>query len=216
MTEQSPNPKTSAVLFDFDGVIVDSFRPAFEVNKMICPHITEDDYRKRFEGNVNDWEEPYHTKDCRTDIDFFAEYIPKMKEVQLFPGMEQVIQELSKLHTLIIISTTITSPIRELLDRFNLAQYFTEIMGNDIHAKKDEKIRMVFTKYGLTPEQCIFVTDTLGDMKEAAKMKVAAIGVNWGFQPEETLAKGSPHRVVAAPKDLPPAIFDYFNSNLLK
>jgi beta-phosphoglucomutase-like phosphatase (HAD superfamily) len=42
------------VLFDFDGVIVDSFKPAFEVQKMIRPGInfSEDDYRKFFEGNV--------------------------------------------------------------------------------------------------------------------------------------------------------------------
>lgn len=203
------------VLFDFDGVIVDSFRPAFEVNKIICPHIMEDDYRKRFEGNVNDWEEPYHTADCRTDIDFFAEYIPRMKEVELFPDMESVIQELSNLYNLIIISTTITAPIRELLERLDLAQYFTEIMGNDVHTKKTEKIGMVFKKYSVNPEQCVFVTDTLGDMKEAAKMKVAAIGVSWGFQPEETLVKGAPYRIVKSPEALRQTISDYFNSNSL-
>ena len=47
--------KTRYILFDFDGVIADSYAPAFEVQKMICPHLTEEVYRKRFEGNINDW-----------------------------------------------------------------------------------------------------------------------------------------------------------------
>ena len=47
--------KKNYVLFDFDGVIVDSFLHAFEVNKMIYPHLTEKEYRMRFEGNINDW-----------------------------------------------------------------------------------------------------------------------------------------------------------------
>lgn len=46
--------KKPFILFDFDGVIADSFKLSFEIAKMICPHITEDIYQKRFEGNIND------------------------------------------------------------------------------------------------------------------------------------------------------------------
>jgi len=38
------------ILFDFDGVIVDSFQPAFEVSRILRPWMdfTKDDYRKCF------------------------------------------------------------------------------------------------------------------------------------------------------------------------
>lgn len=202
------------ILFDFDGVIADSFRPAFEIQKMICPHLTEDIYRKRFEGNINDWEEPInvHTEECRHDIDFFAEYIPRMKnEVQIVPGMKEVIIELEKTYTLIVISSTITSPIQEFLEGYDLANNFAQIMGNDVHKSKVEKMKMVFEKYGVEAKNCVFITDTLGDMHEAGKMEVGAIGITWGFHTPETLQRGKPFSLVEKPNDLLTTVADYFN-----
>ena len=201
------------ILFDFDGVIADSFQPAYEIHKMICPHLTKNIYRKRFEGNINDWEEPInvHTEECRHDIDFFTEYIPRMKnEVKIVPGMKEIIIELEKNYTLIVISSTITSPIQEFLDVHDLANHFAQVMGNDVHKSKVEKMKMVFDKYNVDAKDCVFITDTLGDMHEAEKMKVGAIGITWGFHTPETLLRGKPFRLVGKPSDLLAAIADYF------
>lgn len=205
--------KKQFILFDFDGVIADSFQPAFEINKIICPNLTEDIYRKRFEGNINDWKEPVniHTEECRHDIDFFAEYIPRMKsEVQIVPGMKDVIIELEKDHMLIVISSTITSPIQEFLEGHDLANHFDWIMGKDIHKSKIEKIKMVFDKYDVEAKSCVFITDTLGDMREAEKMNIGAIGITWGFHTPETLQNGKPFRLVEKPNEILTAVADYF------
>lgn len=209
--------KTNFILFDFDGVIINSFASAFEVNKMICPHITEDDYRRRFDGNINDADNilSYHTENCRHDIDFFKEYIPRMKkETGVISGMAEVIKQLAEKYALIIISSTITSPIQEFMKDHGLDKYFIEIMGNDVHTSKVEKIKMVFLKYKTSSEKCIFITDTLGDMREANEAGVGAIGVVWGFQKPETLLRGSPFRIVQGPEELPVAVSDYFSKNL--
>ncbi len=209
----APYMKKPFILFDFDGVIVDSFQPAFEIQKRICPHLTEDVYRRRFEGNINDWEEPInvHTEECRHDIDFFMEYIPRMKnEVQIVPGMKDAVIELEKNYTMVVISSTITSPIQEFLEEHKVANHFAQIMGNDVHTSKVEKIKMVFEKYGVGPEDCIFITDTLGDMREAEKMGVGTIGVTWGFHTPETLLRGKPFRLVEKPSELLIAVSDYF------
>src|SRR3990167_5395120 len=203
------------ILFDFDGVIADSFQPSFEIQKMICPHLTENIYRKIFEGNINDWEEPInvHIEECRHDIDFFTEYIPRMKkEVQIVPGMKDVVIELEKNYTLIVISSTITSPIKEFLEGHDLANHFAQIMGNDVHTSKVEKMKMVFEKFGVESKDCVFITDTLGDMHEAAKMSVGSIGITWGFNAPETLLRGKPFRLVEKPKDLLTAVADYFKA----
>ena len=206
--------KDKIILFDFDGVIVDSFAPAYEVKKMICPNITEEEYKQGFEGNINNWlkNNIKHDEKCRHDIDFFTEYIPRMKEVvTVVPGMETVIKELAKSYTLVVISSTLTAPIRELLEKFKLSTYFAEIMGNDVHTSKVEKIKMVFSKYNVDSSKCIFITDTLGDMREAEHTKVGAIGVDWGFHSHETLSKGSSFRIVNKPEDLLVAVSDFFN-----
>lgn len=203
------------VLFDFDGVIADSFRLAFEIQKRICPHLSEGEYRRRFEGNINDWEDPVdvHTSECSSDsdVDFYAEYIPRMKnEVRIVPGMKEVIVELEKDYTLVVISSTITSPIQEFLGSHDLASHFAWIMGNDVHQSKVEKIRMVFSKFGIAAKECIFITDTLGDMREAEKMGVGSVGVTWGFHGPDTLAQGNPFRLVETPIQLLPAVRNYF------
>lgn len=206
--------KTNFILFDFDGVIADSFASAFEVQKMLCPHLTEDGYRRRFEMNINDWEEANenHTEACRHDIDFNAEYIPRMRnEVGVVPGMSEVVARLAGEYTLIIISSTITSPIQEFTAKHGLAKYFAEIMGNDVRTSKVEKIKIVFSKYGPGPKECVFITDTLGDMREAREAGVGSIGVSWGFQKPEVLFHGDSFRIIQKPEELPLAISDYFS-----
>lgn len=205
--------KNKFILFDFDGVIADSFRLAFEIQKIICPHLTEDIYRKLFEGNINDWEESInvHTEECRHNVDFFTEYVPRMKKkVQIVPGIKEVIIELEKSYKLIVISSTITSPIQEFLEEHDLANHFAQIMGNDVHKSKIEKMKMVFEEYSVEAESCVFITDTLGDMHEAEKMEVGAIGITWGFHTPETLRRGKPFRLVEKPNELLTAVADYF------
>ena len=200
------------ILFDFDGVIADSFQAAYDVANMMCPHLTEDEHRRRFEGNFHDWEEPVdrHTKDCREDVDFFEEYVPRLQKSGIFSGMKEVIAELAQRYTLIIVSSTITSPIQDYLDTHDLSKYFSWVMGADVHKSKVEKIKMVFEKYSIGPANCIFITDTLGDMREAEKTDMGAIGVTWGFHKLETLEQGEPFRLVETPSALAVAIADYF------
>lgn len=199
------------ILFDFDGVIVDSYAPAYEVNKMICPSLTDDDYRKRFEGNINNWHDAVdiHNDQCRHDIDFFKEYLPKLAQVSTFPGMLEVIDELKKQFRLVVVSSTISSPIREYLEGHNIADHFDDILGNDIHTSKVEKIKMVIEKYLAAAADCVFITDTLGDIRETEKAGIGVIAVSWGFHPHETLNQGYPFQVVDTPQGLKAAIESY-------
>ena len=40
------------IIFDFDGVIVDSFGPAFDLARKYSPNIKLNEYKKLFEGNI--------------------------------------------------------------------------------------------------------------------------------------------------------------------
>jgi len=200
------------ILFDFDGVIVDSFAACFEVSRAIHPILTEETYRKRFEGNINHaFTDQEHDDRCRHDINFFDELRPRLAQAPVFEGMLDVIDELHKEYRLVIVSSTISAPIREYLEGHNIANHFDDILGNDIHTSKVEKIKMVLQKYTLEAGDCVFVTDTLGDMREAAEVGVGAIAVSWGFQRHATLEQGKPFRVVDAPADLLKAVSAYFH-----
>ena len=205
--------KTKFILFDFDGVIADSFDLAFDTAKTICPTITKVDYQKRFEGNIHDVKHPeiFHNDECRHDLNWFDIYVPKMKErAKLFPRMKEIIFELEKEYMLIIVSSTITFPIEEFLTLHNFRDHFDWVMGSDVHKSKVEKIKMVFEKYKAEAKDCVFITDTLGDIHEAEKMGVPSIGVTWGFCTPETLQQGKLLKLVDTPDELKDAIIEYF------
>ncbi len=208
--------KKKIILFDFDGVIADSFEIAFEINKIIDPNIvTESDYRNLFYGNINDWgrKSSYGKEEInRINEEFFKRYIPQMEKVKMFPGMKAVIAELREKYILIIISSTIISPIRDFLKRNNILSYFDEIVGsNNIDKNKTERIKMVFKKYEVEAKDCVFVTDTIGDIKEAYSVGVQSIGVSWGFQKKENLLKGNLFCIADKPEDLNSIISEYFD-----
>ena len=191
------------ILFDFDGVILDSFAPAYEASCEMCKNMDEETYRSYFEGNINEAENKCSGEECNHDLDFVEIYLPKLKQqATVFKGMPEVIKKLSEKYKLIIISSTLTAPIREILEQENLTKYFTEIMGNDVHKSKVEKIKMVFDKYQTNSEECVFITDTLGDIKEASHTNVKSIAVNWGFNHKEILEKGNPIKIVDTPEEL--------------
>jgi len=205
--------KKYLIIFDFDGVIADSFAAAVLANKRICPRMTPDDYRRRFEENINDWEAAGYgcSEECQHDIDFFDEYIPLMKtQVVVFPGIADVIKELAGSYQLAIISSTLSEPISEFIERNELASFFPDILGNDVHQDKAEKMQMLFAKYGNQPVECVLITDTLGDMKEAARAGVGVIAAAWGFSRKDALLRGRPFRLVEQPAELLGAIADYF------
>ncbi len=206
--------KRKIVFFDFDGVIADSFSIAFEINKIIDPNIvSENDYRKLFNGNIAEWAVNSIPREEMDKIsrDFFEKYIPQMKNVKIFPAMKKVIAKLGKIYTLFIISSTITSPIRDFLERNNILSYFNDILGSKfIDTNKTERIKTVFKNYGVGAEDCVFITDTLGDMREAASVGVQSIGVTWGFQKKENLTKGTPFSFAEKPEELLDIVPKYF------
>ncbi len=202
------------VLFDFDGVIVDSFAAAYETNRALSHGLSEDEYREMFSGNIyetfNKRHETHGTKS--REGDFFKLYLPKLMNLPVFPGILDAITTLEKHYILIVVSSTISSPIREYLEQHGVADHFADVFGSDVHKSKVEKMNMVFRKYDTGPHDAAFITDTLGDLHEAAKVGVGAIAVTWGFHSRETLSSGRPFAIVDNPNELPDSIETYFKT----
>ncbi len=205
--------KKPIIFFDFDGVIADSWAPALQAQRMICPAIKPEEYGQFFHGNINDADkiDIGHGPECRHDLDFWDVYLPLMKaQTKTFEGMESVIKNLAKDYILIIVSSTDSPVIREFLTEKNLLQYFSDILGNDVHKRKTEKINRMLYRYDMQPQETLFITDTLGDLFEARHVQVPTLAVSWGFNDILTLSKGNPWRIVQTPEEIAPAIAAYF------
>ena len=203
--------RKKVLLIDFDGVIVDTFDLCMETSNKVWGHHSVDKYREWFEGNL--YKSLNIDQDGFTDKEniFFKLYAPRMLKLDPIEGIIDIMGRLRERHVLVIISTSVNSPIEEYLAKHSMTSNFDKVFGADIHKSKVMKIKMVFDEYGVTPQDCLFITDTLGDMREAREAGVDAIGVTWGWHPRETLEKGFPFTIVDKPSEIMEAVDRYFS-----
>lgn len=206
--------KHGFVLFDFDGVIADSFAQAMDTAKIYCKHKTDESYRKQYEGNV--WDEDLSLKvgdhsECQHDLKWFETFVPMFEERgALFAGMDTVVRHLAQQHRMVIISSSVKSAIEGFLKRHDLADCFEEILDSDVHRSKTVKIGMVFDTYGIGPADCVMITDSRGDILEAREKGVDSIAVTWGYNRRAALEPGNPWRIIELPDEIPNAVTEFF------
>jgi phosphoglycolate phosphatase len=127
------------------------------------------------------------------------------------PGMVPVIQELAKEFTQVIVTSTINSPVQEYLKTYKLDQYFEAVFGKEDGHSKTGKIQAAVARFEGDVQNALFITDTLGDLKEANKTGICSIAVTWGFHDRETLGKGNPAAFCDQTKNLTALINQMFS-----
>jgi phosphoglycolate phosphatase-like HAD superfamily hydrolase len=68
----------------------------------------------------------------------------------------------------------------------------------ETHRSKVEKFKYLFDKYKIEADECVFVSDTLGDVLEGHKVGVKTIAVDFGFHKKDRLEKGKPYKIVSS------------------
>ena len=186
------------LLFDFDGVIVNTPDMILGVKKDLGTEISAEEYKKFYYGNVLESVEKAQKRSyTKNDQDtFFNLYEPRLQKLDPIPGMISTLIELSRSYTLAIISSTTNKPIENYLNLHNISDCFAFVLGADTHRSKVQKIMMSLDKLSVAPKDSVYITDTLGDIIEARKAGVEAIAVTWGFHDRDTLAKGEPKCIV--------------------
>ncbi|MDD5476350.1 MAG: HAD family hydrolase [Syntrophales bacterium] len=195
-------------LFDFDGVIVDSFSH-YEQFVSSCLgkigsqySITETDFLDLFDDNFY---EAIEKKGI--PLDTFLESAAALEpidysHIEPFQSVVPVLEELSKNHDLVVISSNQSGPIEEVLSRTEMSHFFKAILGADYATSKTAKIRHAMKKWGKKPEETYYIGDTAGDMLEAKRAGVRSVAATWGWHPEERLRAAAPDYIVRTPGDL--------------
>ena len=201
------NKEVKLILLDFDGVLVDSLQLAYEITATLSESpLSLDEYLSYFHGNV--YKKTARDEQAQTTVSgdhpFFRQYGPKLLNPNPVPG---ILDLLEYLHIngpakMAIVTSTVTEPVATWLKKYALDSYFTQIYGADVHKSKIVKMNMALDTYGVEAGEALFVTDTLGDIREANSVGIPAIGVTWGFHPKETLETGEPQHIVDTPEEL--------------
>src|SRR3989339_1164464 len=188
-----------AIVFDFDGVIADTFDLCFGINREQKVDITIKEYKDLLDGNV--FASPVLTFSEKEIKYFCVNYNDRISDKYFFP-LENQIKNLAKKYELSIISSSPEKGIEKFLKMAGISKYFQRVLGLETHKSKVEKFRLLFKEHKLKPKECIFVTDSLGDLKEAKKVMVPTIAVTWGYHGATRLRKGSPDIIIHNFEDL--------------
>jgi len=190
-------------MFDFDGVIADSWcgqKVAF-VNALrdhgLHDFATSAVFRDLMDTN---WFEGLSNAGLPDHVigRIEAEWAAQTPDV--FPGMPDVIARLALHHVVLVITSSATDDVRRVLKDRHVSGV-TDVIGGDVEPSKTRKIRSARARYGRSL-QAWYVCDTVGDVVEARAAGAAVVGTAWGWHGEERLRRSKPDRIARHPHDL--------------
>jgi len=197
------------VIFDFDGVLINTADLAYEIHKNVNPHFTFEQYKEISNGNFHEkWseaKEKFNLVEMGHD-EFFRQYEEGIFRYTIQDVLHDAILHLADKYTLVIVTSSSGPVVTNFINKENLTGCFTEIQGYEVHKSKVVKIRSLLEKYELSPNQAVFITDTLGDIEEGNACGVPVVAETWGMHDYELLQSGNPAVIIDAPQELVPAI----------
>lgn len=173
------------IIFDMDGVLVDTITNAREAFLRRHVGVTSNMYDEIHTGN-------YHTeakKYAHLRIPETAEekemreksFVEMKSRSPLFKGVKELLKELySKGYVLVLNTNAYDKNCLPLLENLEVKHFFDFIATAEVSKDKVEKFKLIEEKYGLQGKDLLFVTDALGDVKDANTAGVPTVAVTWG------------------------------------
>lgn len=126
-------------------------------------------------------------------------------EARPYPGIEAMLNRLQASgHSLYVATSKPETLAVEILEKFGLAPFFTDICGADWSVSRDTKDEVLRHLLGRIPEKenMVMVGDTVFDITGAASLGIPAIGVAWGYGSVEGMQNAGALAIAATPEAL--------------
>ncbi len=206
------------IIFDYDGVIVDSFAHIHQAYARICKKL-----HKKCPSKLSNFRKVYglHSRECYSNLGFspaeiiladtlFRDEITK-QTVHPFSGIEPVLQELSQQYTLVVLSSTLAKEIKSRLSQYGYLKYFKQIVGKEktpgpLH--KMDVLPELLQKWNVKTYEVILIGDRVVDYRLAQKAGIKnliLVEYGWGYDKKLT-PNYKPKVIVKKPRDILKAV----------
>ncbi|WP_018656653.1 HAD-IA family hydrolase [Actinomadura flavalba] len=204
-------PPPDVVVFDLDGVLVDSFAVMREAFHTAYAEVVGDgpapftEYSRhlgryfpdimRIMGLPPELEEPFVRESYRL-----------AHRVTLFPGVADLLDELRRRGLRLAVATGKSGPrARSLLNTLGVLDRFAYVIGSDEIARPKpapDIVRRALHLLDAAPDRALMVGDAVTDLASAHGAGVTAVAALWGETNEAELLAAYPDVVVRRPAEL--------------
>lgn len=173
-----------AILFDMDGVLVDSLDSWWmalnsALKRYKHQEITRDEFMKTYWGH--DLKANLKRLQLNPEVAQFCNvtYGNHIDYIRIYPDTKITLQRLST-YKKAIITNTPTDCARQILKKFNIEPYFQQIITSDDVQKAKPDPEIVFKaceRLGVDPKTVILVGDTVSDVKAGQAAGCIVVGL---------------------------------------
>jgi len=200
-----------AVLFDWDGTLLNSFaadeRAYLAMFQALGIDFTTEDLARHYHP---DWYRVYRAARIhRSRWDeanriWRAAYSPQ--STRLMPGARTVLRSLAKRFTLGLVTSGSRDRVCIQLENLQLTRHFAVcVCSEDASPRKPHPapLKRALDLAGLAPEDCVYVGDSPQDIEMAHRANVRVIGVLGPFPTEKGLRAARPELLLGFIRELP-------------
>jgi phosphoglycolate phosphatase len=196
------------IMFDYDGVIVDSLDAFCSAAAEAFRAVHLEQYANS-EAILAFHEQNWFDGMAAAGIsaatgaaieDHIASVVDGNENLQPFAGIAEVISTLAKDATLMIITSSRKRVVESFLRAHDIVG-ITRVIGSDDETSKIAKIGLARAEYGADREYW-YVGDTVGDILEGSAAGVHTIAVSWGWHRTDRLLEAQPDRLADDPLEL--------------
>jgi phosphoglycolate phosphatase len=204
---------TDAVVFDLDGVLLDSARaiigcindaleelgeprrPPADLRRFVGPPLADGFTELIGPERAGELVVAYRTRYATASLELTT----------VFPCMVEVLEVLGADRPLAVATSKPLAYTKPLCDHLGLTAYFAVIEGPSMAEiePKTDTLRRALDRLGLAPgADAPMIGDRLHDIEAAHANGLRCVGVLWGFGTEEELRTAGADAIVTAPEEL--------------